>query len=163
MGKNYIRVDDRLIHGQIIASWAIYLNIKNIIAIDDKTAANPMLSSIMAMSVPKKYKTKICSFVEAQDILTEMKNSPDNNLIITRFPRNLLAIFAEGIEAESIHIGSVAKKNGSSVQITANSYLDFEDMEALEKLHREGRHIVFQLVPDSAKVCWDKVRDKYVK
>ena len=55
MGKIVVRVDDRLIHGQTIVAWCPTLAIQEIIAIDDESAKNPMLKSIMTMSVPPLY------------------------------------------------------------------------------------------------------------
>ena len=40
MGQNYFRIDDRLIHGQIVTAWCSHLNIQEIIAIDDTLAGN---------------------------------------------------------------------------------------------------------------------------
>ena len=57
MGQNYFRIDDRLIHGQIVTAWCSHLNIQEIIAIDDTLAGNSMLQSIMLMGVPKQYKS----------------------------------------------------------------------------------------------------------
>ena len=56
MGKIVVRVDDRLIHGQTIVAWCPTLAIQEIIAIDDESAKNPMLKSIMTISVPPLYK-----------------------------------------------------------------------------------------------------------
>ena len=59
MGKIVVRVDDRLIHGQTIVAWCPTLAIQEIIAIDDESAKNPMLKSIMTMSVPPLYKVTV--------------------------------------------------------------------------------------------------------
>ncbi len=69
MGKTYVRVDDRLIHGQTIMAWCPTLSIKEIIAIDDESAKNPMLKSIMTMGVPSAYKTHIVTTAEAKEML----------------------------------------------------------------------------------------------
>ena len=49
MSKTYVRVDDRLIHGQTIMSWAPTLKLEEFIAVDDTIAANPMLKSILTI------------------------------------------------------------------------------------------------------------------
>ena len=69
MGKLYVRVDDRLIHGQTIVAWCPTLKIDEIIAIDDVSAKNPMLKSILTMSVPKNYKADIVTTDEAKEML----------------------------------------------------------------------------------------------
>lgn len=71
MGKTYIRVDDRLIHGQTIVAWCPTLSIGEIIAIDDSSAKNPMLKSIMTMGVPSTYKTHIVTTEEAKVMLSK--------------------------------------------------------------------------------------------
>ena len=69
MSKTYVRVDDRLIHGQTIMSWAPTLKLEELIAVDDTIAANPMLKSILTMGVPKNYVTHIVTTDEARAIL----------------------------------------------------------------------------------------------
>ena len=59
MADLYVRIDDRLIHGQTIVAWCPTLQIKEIVAVDDVSAKNPMLKTIMTMGVPSTYKTHI--------------------------------------------------------------------------------------------------------
>lgn len=66
MGKLYVRVDDRLIHGQIVTAWAINLGIEKIIAVDDTLASNTMLKSIMTMAAPKEYEPEIITTNEVK-------------------------------------------------------------------------------------------------
>ena len=87
MAKTYVRVDDRLIHGQTIVAWCPTLSIKEIIAIDDESAKNPMLKSIMTMGVPPTYKTHIVTTEEAKKILSQ--ESTVNRLVIVKFPEKL--------------------------------------------------------------------------
>ncbi|AOT70326.1 PTS system mannose/fructose/N-acetylgalactosamine-transporter subunit IIB [Geosporobacter ferrireducens] len=163
MGKNFIRVDDRLIHGQIITKWAINLEIKNIVAIDDKTAANPMLKSIMTMSVPKNYKTYMCSMAESKEMIEKLDSEEGNNLIIVRFPSLLKELCRNEFRPQWINIGNVSKKEGAQYEITHNVFLSDADIEILEVLHGEGLKISFQLVPDTPLITWDKERHKYVR
>ena len=70
MGKTYVRVDDRLIHGQTIVAWAPTLKIQEIIGVDDVSAANAMLKSIMTMGIPKQYKGHILTTEQAKELLS---------------------------------------------------------------------------------------------
>lgn len=88
MAKTYIRVDDRLIHGQTIVAWCPTLSIKEIIAIDDENAKNPILKSIMKMGVPQTYKTHIVTTVEAKQILAQ--ESSGNRLEMYLMPQRIL-------------------------------------------------------------------------
>lgn len=163
MGKNYIRVDDRLIHGQIITQWAINLQIKNIVAIDDKTAANPMLKSIMMMSVPKNYKTYMCSMADARRVIEKLNEEDGNTLIVIRFPYMLDELVNVVTNPFVINIGNVSKKEGAKYEVTHNVFLDDADIQLIEKLHSDGKRVTFQLVPDTQCITWEKERQKFIK
>ena len=90
MGNVYIRVDDRLIHGQTIVAWCPTLGIEEIIAIDDASASNPMLKSILTMGVPKNYKTHIVTADQANEMLKT--GSSKNRLVIVKLPEKLQQI-----------------------------------------------------------------------
>ena len=86
VGKLYVRVDDRLVHGQTVMAWGPTLGLKEIVAVDDVSAANPMLKSIMTMGVPKNYKTSFVTTAEALDVL----GTPSENtrLLIVKYWQN---------------------------------------------------------------------------
>lgn len=87
MGQNYFRIDDRLIHGQIVTAWCSHLNIQEIIAIDDTLAGNSMLQSIMLMGVPKQYKSCVVTMAQAKELFAQPSDC--NRLFVTRFPQDL--------------------------------------------------------------------------
>lgn len=77
MGKDYFRIDDRLIHGQIVTAWCSFLKINEIVAIDDKLASNPMLQTIMLMGIPKNYKAHVVTSEQAKNFLTRRRTETD--------------------------------------------------------------------------------------
>lgn len=160
---NYIRVDDRLIHGQVIAKWAGYYNVKNIIAIDEKTASNPVLQSIMKMAVPKNYSCHICSMKDGIEIIQKLSKTADSNLIIVRFPHLLRELLSNIKSFESVNIGNVSKKEGVSYEISNNIYFTEEDLKVVDELYREGVKITFKTLPDSQGLNWEKERKRFFK
>lgn len=100
MADLYVRVDDRLIHGQTIVAWCPLLGIKEIIAVDDVSAQNPMLKTIMTMGVPGTYKTNIVTREEANTLLKEPTKS--NRLVIVKRPE-VLAALEENLSGKSGH------------------------------------------------------------
>ena len=163
MGNNYFRVDDRLIHGQILARWAGYLEVDNIIAIDDKTAKNPMLKSIMTMAVPKNFKPFICTMEEGKAVIEELEKTDDNNLIIVRFPYLLTELCTEDVKVDAVNIGNVSRKKGITFEVASNIFLSESDFAAIEQLHQRGIAVSFKVVPDSANMLWEEVRKKIIK
>lgn len=156
-----IRVDDRLIHGQIITKWIKHYDITAIIAVDDETAKNPVLKSIATMAVPKMIKSYICKTEEARDIVNKLDND-ENVMIVVRFPKVAFdLVINHGLKADRINIGNVSKKVGDTkkvFEVTHNIFITDEDIEYLNKLQEGGIDIDFQLLPETPLYPWSKVK-----
>jgi mannose/fructose/N-acetylgalactosamine-specific phosphotransferase system component IIB len=159
MGKVYVRVDDRLIHGQTIVAWCPTLGIKEIIGIDDESAKNPTLKSIMTMSVPSSYKTHIVTTDEARVLLGV--SSAGSRLVIVKSPAALLPIAGALRGCEFIMLGNISKRAGSVHKLggaTGIFYLSEQDVKDIDDLVSQGFTVNFQQMPNTAKTSWDSFR-----
>ena len=148
MGKVFVRIDDRLIHGQTIVAWAPLYQIKEIIAIDDVSAKNPALKAIMTMGVSKNYKTNIVTTQEAKALLASGSN--DNRLLIAKYPHILQEVKDEIKGCESIVLGNMAKREDTNHQMSGATgifYMSDQDIEELNSLVNEGFKVMFQQLP----------------
>ncbi len=155
MAKTFVRIDDRLIHGQTIVAWCPMLSIQEIIAIDDESAKNPLLKSIMTMGAPSMYKTSIVTTEEAKEILSI--ESDRNRLLIMRFPNKLAEIKDEIMGCESIVLGNIAKRADTIHKVSGATgifYLSENDVEILDDLNAKGMEIYFQQLPSTSKTNW---------
>lgn len=156
MGKVYVRVDDRLIHGQTIVAWCPTLGINEIIAIDDVSSKNPMLKSIMTMSVPKMYDAKIVSTEEAKEVLS--KESDKNRLVIVKLPEKLNEIKEMIQGCECIYLGNMAKRADTKYQMTGATgifFLSDQDLDDINGLIKEGFKVTFQQLPNASGKSWE--------
>lgn len=155
MGNVYVRVDDRLIHGQTIVAWCPALQIREIIAIDDVSAANPMLKSILTMGVPKEYKTNIVTTEEAKAMLQQESNC--NRLVIVKLPQKLGDIAEQITNCKQIILGNLAKRSDTTHKVSGATgifYLSDEDVKLLNFLADAGQDIVFQQLPGTSRTTW---------
>ncbi len=160
MGKDYVRIDDRLIHGQIVTAWCKTLNIKEIIAIDDKLAANPTLQSIMMMGIPAQYKHHVVTAAEARAIFAE--SSDGNRLFVTRMPMDLAQFKNELPKCETVFIGNAAKRPDTKYNLTKGGggvlFFSSEDVKLIDELVSSGINIVAQTVPNTAARSWPELK-----
>ena len=159
MGKLYVRIDDRLIHGQIVTAWGLTLGINRIIAIDDKLASNPTLKSIMMMGIPKDLNGQIVTAEEAKAMLTD--GSDKTTLLITRQCRNLTPVMDLIKGAEHINLGNCSKQDNTVKTIPSGGgctlSLTQEDVDALNAAHDLGIEIFSQRVPTEKYHGWDEM------
>lgn len=163
MSKTFIRIDDRLIHGQIAVAWAQTLSIGEIIAIDDQTASNKMLQQIMLMGVSKAYNPQIITFSEAEVSLT--KDVPYNRLVIIRSTKELPRILPWINNLDILYLGNIQKTKDSlyNLSVGAGGVLFFsnDDIVILDRIHAQGVNIVLQMVPSSGSRSWEHAKKSF--
>lgn len=155
MGKIYVRIDDRLIHGQTILAWCPTLGISEIIAVDDISAKNPMLKTILTMGVPSKYKTNIVTREEAKNLLSTDQSA--NRLLIVKSP-SVLADLEEVLGGvERIILGNLAKRDDTIHKVSGATgifYLSNDDVDLLDRLNQNGFSISFHQLPSTQETSW---------
>lgn len=160
MGQNYLRIDDRLIHGQIVTAWCGHLKIKEIVAIDDALAANPMLQSIMLMGIPKQYKSHVVTMAQAKEIFAQ--GAEGNRLFVTRLPQDLKQLREELKQCELVVIGNAAKRADTKYNLTKGGgsvfFASDEDVALFDEIAADGVKLVYQTVPKSPAKDWPDLR-----
>ena len=155
MGKTFVRIDDRLIHGQTILAWCPTLGISEIIAVDDVSAKNLMLKTILTMGVPSKYKTNIVTREEAKNLLST--DQPANRLLIVKLP-SVLADLEEVLGGvEKIILGNLAKRDDTIHKVSGATgifYLSNDDVDLLDRLNQKGFSISFHQLPSTQETSW---------
>jgi len=160
MGKDYLRIDDRLIHGQIVTAWCKALEIKEIIAIDDKLASNPTLQSIMMMGIPSNYKHHVVTAEQAREIFAQQGEG--NRLFVTRMPQDLANLREELNKCDTVYIGNAAKRPDTTFNLTKGGggvfFASPEDVKLFDELCKAGIKLVAQTVPNTSARPWPEVR-----
>lgn len=160
MGQNYLRIDDRLIHGQIVTAWCGHLKIKEIVAIDDALAANPMLQSIMLMGIPRQYKSHVVTMAQAKEIFAQ--GAEGNRLFVTRLPQDLKQLREELKQCELVIIGNAAKRADTKYNLTKGGgsvfFASDEDVALFDEIAADGVKLVYQTVPKSPAKDWPELR-----
>ncbi len=161
MANTYIRVDDRLIHGQIVTAWVKTLEIKRILAIDDTIAKNTMMKSIVTMGVPKHIEAKIVTEEEAKRYLQEA--SDRNTLVIVRFARDLKTLFDVLKDASVLNIGNCSKQDNAKLTLSGLGVgqtisLSEEDIETLDIFDNQGVEVVIQQLPSDKITHWKSIK-----
>ena len=164
MANNYLRIDDRLIHGQIVTAWCGFWKIGEIVAIDDKLASNPTLQKIMLMGIPATYKANVVTAEEAKRIFAQ--ESEKNRLFVTRFPMDLCNFREELKKCETVVIGNAAKRPDTKYNLTKGGgsvfFASDEDVALFDDIERDGVKLIYQTVPKSPAKAWSEMR-KLVK
>lgn len=151
MGKiNLARVDDRLIHGQVMTKWSKGFGTNAIYVVDDETAADDFMKSIY-VSTNTTAELKINVFT-ADEVVKKWKDDKfENDNVILLFKKIATAeqCINNGLEITELNIGGIAKK-GDAKFVNSAVGLNVANAEVLKKINDQGIKVYFQIVPDSS-------------
>ena len=113
MGVCAIRIDARLIHGQVATLWQGVWNCNRIMVIDSKSANDPMLKSVLKIACPAAVRLSVLEEETAAANLLSGKYGAERITIVTKDPSNLLTLLEKGFRPEcDITVGNMSGGNG---------------------------------------------------
>lgn len=158
-----MRIDDRLIHGQIVTKWIDYANAKMILVVDDAAASDPMQQMLLKLAVPSGIKLEILTKVDAlkriQSDTTEICV-----LLMIRNPREANAFLDMGFSIDMINIGNISnsKSETGRKKILDFIYLEDQDVDALQALAAKKVSLDVRAIPsDHSKDAVELIKKHY--
>jgi PTS system mannose-specific IIB component/fructoselysine and glucoselysine-specific PTS system IIB component len=145
------RVDERLIHGQVVVAWARRLKPRRIIVVDDDLAANPMEQSIYRTGLPEGLSADFWSEEEALAGLPDVAASAEPVFVLTADLRTMARLARQGIRIAEINVGCLQRTVGRHA-VLPYVCLDATDEKLIEELEVEGVRVIARDVPTGAPV-----------
>lgn len=143
----FARVDDRLIHGEVVTAWAPTYSINHIIIVDNEVASDPFQKRILKALAPNKVKVDAYTIDEAATYLLQPINEKERILILTKSPIAYLGLAEKGVELPQVNLGGMGIR-GERKTFIKNVACDEEEVEAIRKLVEKNIHVFYQLVPE---------------
>lgn len=145
-----IRIDDRLVHGQVALVWTPALSADCLIVANDKVAKDEFLKMTLGFAKPANAKLLIHSIAEAISFVNDPKNQNLKCLVLINSVEDA-ALLAEAIpEINSINFGGLRSKEGSKLISKAIALTD-EDIAVAKKLIDKGIELEVRQVPTENK------------
>ena len=144
------RVDDRLVHGQVVEGWVPLLHAEELAVVSDEIAGDEMLRTIMRFATPEGVDLKIMTVAEASAYLPEAAKSPRKVLLLLPGLAEALALSGNGLPIPSLNIGGMHYSAGKNLSIGKAIFLNDEDCAALRALSASGIKIEGRGVPSDS-------------
>ena len=151
------RIDDRLVHGQVMTAWARIFNIAKIIVVDDATAKNAFLCDVMKMAVPSGCSVQILSVADSVPVLQASEKSDEKTIVLVKAPIALRALIDQGIVIKEINVGNVGAGPGRKA-VMRSTQLTKDEYDTLVGMSAQGIHIYFQMLPEAKSMELDKLK-----
>lgn len=153
MQINHMRIDDRLIHGQIVTAWISDSKANTIMVADDKAAKDSLQQTMLKFAVPSGIKLIINSIEDAAKTL----NDPlvkEAVLLIVRNPKCAYELLLKGVSVQSVNVGNISnsKSEKGRKKLLQFIFVEPEDVEYLKKIYDMGIKLDVRAIPNDKSI-----------
>jgi len=142
-----VRIDDRLLHGQVVVNWVRVLEPRRIAIVDDELAADAAAVSTMQAVAPDDVLLWVGTVEDAAHALVEASPvSLADTMILLRSPEQARALYDAGLHYERLNVGCLGGGPGRA-RVHSQVSLSPKEMEVLQYLASLGVHVSVQALP----------------
>ena len=146
-----IRIDDRVIHGQVVEGWARVLRIKHILVVDEAICKDDMRKMLYCMAVPNTMKVSFKTIKEAAQQVKQHEFDPVRTLVLFSEPAAVLEFVKLGVQIKSINVGGIHYDEGKR-QVLKFVSVTPDDVEVFHQLAEQGIEVEARAVPTDEKI-----------
>jgi mannose/fructose/N-acetylgalactosamine-specific phosphotransferase system component IIB len=145
------RVDDRLIHGQVVVAWGNHFSPRRIWVVDDASAASQWERDLLASTGPPGVEVRVVGVAEAITRYPAEAEAPGGAFLLMRNLETALALADAGVALHTVNLGGLHYAPGKE-KINEYVYLDEADRDRARRLIAHGVILEVQDVPASRPV-----------
>ncbi|MGO2083073.1 PTS system mannose/fructose/N-acetylgalactosamine-transporter subunit IIB [Vagococcus sp.] len=161
MAISFVRIDDRIIHGQVVTRWMSERPCDGVVAVDNGSAENPILSKMLKSAVPAPLKAFVLTEEQIQEKWPKIVGSKRNYFLIAKTPETLVRILDNGVdfisEVKELNVGPMSARDNTT-KYGKNLCMTKGEEEAFDELENRGMEVKYQLVPDSKIKKWTDLK-----
>ncbi|WKZ33900.1 MAG: PTS sugar transporter subunit IIB [Thermodesulfobacteriota bacterium] len=145
-----IRVDDRLLHGQVICSWVPFTRADALIVASDEAAGDRLAADIIAACGCDELSVHVKSVSEA--VLSLSGLSEKRVMLVVGDLKDAMRLYEAGTRFKALNLGNIHHEGGR--RITPSIIVNKEDEEIMERFEAMGVELEIRDVPRSAPVTY---------
>ncbi len=148
----HMRIDNRLIHGQVTTTWANAINTNRLIVTNDKVARDPIQQMLLpqaARGVP----TSVLSVDDTLQYVRSEKGQKERLFILAKLPEDALRLLEGGLQPEEINVGNQAPSPGTKFKMVTHSVaVTAEDAAIYRAIAEKGYRLTSKMMPSDRAI-----------
>ena len=155
-----VRVDNRLIHGQVIEAWLPKLRANRIVVADDEACHSPLIRAAMALAVPTSVEVRIQPLAEVD--YPGLFEDSSRTLLLIRDVAGVWEAERHGLRLAHLNLGNI-HYGANRRKVSASVFLPKEELSQLKVLVDKGLKVEARGVPSEAPVEFPEMVDRFEK
>jgi len=152
-----VRVDNRLIHGQVVEAWLPELKAERIVVADDESAKSPLVRAAMALAVQNSVEVEIQPIAHV-DFLGAAADQR-RTLVLFRDVAGVKDALGRGLVAQTVNLGNVHFGTGRRA-VSASVFLTPEEVSELERMASTGITVEARALPSDKPLGLPEIAQK---
>lgn len=141
-----LRVDDRLIHGQVAMVWTSYLNANLIIVANDKVATDALQKMVLSLAKPPGVELKFLSIDDTVSYINSEESEKKQVFLVVDNTLDALRLSQGSQEVNRVVIGGL-RKSGDKKLIDRQVFMDQQDLDNAKEMDSLGKEVFVQVIP----------------
>lgn len=150
MSVMHVRMDNRLIHGQILVSWNSHYKIDHLIVTNDKVANDPLQITLLKAVTPIGAEVSVLTVEDCVKYCLSPEAEKENIFVIAKMPEDGWELVERGLSIPVLNLGNQAFVRNSK-KLSNTVFLTEEGVKALKKIHEKGIKITCRMMPTDAE------------
>ncbi len=153
------RVDDRLIHGEVVTAWTPTYRANKIIIVDDEVAKDQFNVRVVKALAPAGTKVIVYNVEKAAEKLMVPGVEGERLLVLAKTPITYNRLGKAGVPIKEVNLGGAGIR-GERQPFINNVALNPDEVLACEEMKKAGVHVFYQLVPEQGVIEIDEALKK---
>lgn len=145
------RIDDRLIHGQVVTAWVKQTNATRIVIADDPLTGDAFMQRLLKAVAPPGMAVDIFTVDAAADFLLEEPSSGEKIIVLVKTPQAMEGLIDKGIAVDKVILGGIGAAEGRK-RFNKNVSASPEEVESIKQILNKGVDMFYQLVPSEKAI-----------
>jgi D-glucosaminate PTS system EIIB component len=151
MSLRLVRIDDRLIHGQVVAVWLRALGAQRIVIVDDATARDEFLREVLTLAAPQDVPVEVCDVAAGAARCIELAETREPVIVLARSPRTVLALRLAGVPIKVVDLGGMGAGPGRK-RLHKTISVSPDELRELRELEQLGTRVEIRIVADDRAI-----------
>ena len=154
-----VRVDTRLLHGQVATTWTKMTGPDRIIVVSDDVSKDQLRKTMIVQAAPPGVKVHVVPVQKIIDVAKDPRFGATKAMLLFETPQDLLRAVEGGVDVKKVNLGSMAHSVGKVV-VTNAIAMGEDDVDTLEKLAGHGIEFDVRKVPADSAEPFDAIMKK---
>lgn len=148
----WCRVDDRLIHGEVVTAWTPFTQANRIVVVDDEVAADNFNKRVLKSLAPAGTQVAVLTVSGATKALQKDPKPGEKVMLLTKSPIVFEQLLDGGVAIKQVNIGGMGIR-GDRKPFLNNCSASPAEVDSMRRMKKEkGVDVSYQLVPEQKVV-----------